>query len=121
MGYKKGLSVDWYFPMKKRAFAHSTVATSDLITILSEEYLTTKDVYNAINYDDEAKEIVNKFIQEGYGNFLLRDFVHINSELIYRKVEEGEIIYIPQKDLKKHLDKVEENQVLSLQSEEIEM
>jgi len=117
VAYKKGLGVDWYFPTEKRAFAHSTVATSDLITVLSEQYLTTKDVYNAINYDDEAKEIVNKFIQKGYGNYLFRDFVHTNSKLIYRKIENGEIIHIALKDLKKHLDKVVDSQLKVISTE----
>lgn len=104
--YKKGESVVWYFPVSKKAFAYSTVATSDLITTLSEKYLTIIDVYNAINYGNEANGIINSFIQKGYGNFLLRDFVHTNSKLIYRKIENGEIIYIQQEDLKKHLDKI---------------
>lgn len=104
MGYKKGLEVEWYLPNEKRKFAESTIATSDLITVLSEEYLTALDVYHAINYDDEAKGIVKHFIENGYGNFLLRDFVHINPSLIYKKLENDEIISVPQKDLKKHLD-----------------
>lgn len=104
MGNKEGLGVEWYLPNEKRKFAESTVATSDLITILSEEYLTTLDVYHAINYDDDAKGIVKHFIENGYGNFLLRDFVHINPSLIYRKLKNDEIISVPQKELKKHLD-----------------
>lgn len=104
MGYKKELGVRWYLPNEKRKFAESTVATNDLITVLSEEYLTILDVYHAINYDDEAKEIIKYFIENGYGNFLLKDFVHINPSLIYRKLENNEIISVPQKELKKHLD-----------------
>ena len=104
MGYRKGLGVEWYLPNEKRKFAESTVATSDLITVLSEEYLTVLDVYYAINYDDEAKEIIKHFIEKGYGKFLLKDFVHSNSRLIYRKLENDEIISVPQKELKEHLD-----------------
>lgn len=104
MGYKKGLGVEWYLPNEKRKFAESTVATSDLITVLSEEYLTTLDVYHAINYDDDAKGIVKHFIENGYGNFLLKDFVHSNPNLIYRKLENDEIISVPLKEVKKHLN-----------------
>lgn len=107
MGYKKGADVNWYFPDKKRPFAKSTISTSELITVLSEKYLTTKDVYYAINYDNEAKEIVKKFIDNGYGNFLLRDFVHTNPSLTYRKIENGEIISVPLKELSKKLDFIE--------------
>lgn len=103
---KKGLGVEWYLPNTKRKFAESTVATSDLITVLSEEYLTTIDVYNAINYDNEAQEIVKHFIDNGYGNFLLRDFVHLNNNFVYRKLENDEIVSIPLKELKKHLDSI---------------
>ena len=108
MGYKKGLGVEWILPHQKRKFRESTVATSDLIVVLSERYMTTKDVYKAIHYDPDAKEIVKYFIEKGYGNFLLTDMVHINSSRVYRKVENGEIIEIPFKDIKKHLD-IEKN------------
>ena len=101
---KKGSAVKWKLPHLKRSFAGSTVATSDLIVALSEKYLTTKDVYNVINYDPEAKEIIKYFIDNGYGNFILRDMVHINQSRIYRKVENEQIINVPFKELKKHLD-----------------
>ena len=101
----KNLCVYWCLPHLKQNFTTSTVATSDLIVVLSEKYLTTKDVYNAINYAPEAKEIVKYFIDNGYGDFLLRDMVHINPNRIYRKIENGEIINIHFKDLKKHLEK----------------
>ena len=106
MSYKsyKG-DVSWHLPNEKKAFAYSTIATSDLITTLSEEYSTVQDVYSVINYDNEAKEILKYFIKNGYGNYLLRDFVHINQGQKYRKKENGEIITIDLKDLKKNLDK----------------
>ena len=63
--------VSWYLPNTKKAFAYSTVATSDLIKVLSRRYITTLDVYHAINYDDKAKGIVKHFIENGYGNYLL--------------------------------------------------
>ena len=96
--------VSWYLPNNKKAFAHSTKATSDLIVVLSEMNKTTQDVYNAINYDDEAKAIVKHFIEEGYGNYIFYDFVHVNPDLKYRKIENGIIEIIDLKDLKNHLD-----------------
>lgn len=104
MRNKKGLGVKWHLPNEEKKFAESTVATSDFITVLSEKYLTVLDVYYAINYDEEAKEILKHFIENGYSNFLLVDFIHINPSLIYRKLENDEIIHVPQKELKKHLD-----------------
>lgn len=106
MGYKKGLGVKWYIPMTKKAFAESTVATSDLIEMLAEEYLTIEDVYNAINYDSDAKEIVKYFIDKGYKNYVFRDF--FKNTTTYRKIENDEIITIKREELKKHLDKIPE-------------
>lgn len=102
MGYKIGLPARWYIPMTKRPFAKSTEAVRDLIEILSEEYLTVEDVYNAINYEPDAKEIVKYFIDKGYKNYVFRDFFRLTTT--YRKVENGEIVAIKREELKKHLD-----------------
>lgn len=104
MAYKEGLGVEWYFPNKKRKFAESTVATSDLIELLSEQHLTVRDVYNAINYDTDAKEIVNKFIENGYGDFIMYDFIHNNYKHEYRKLTDNQIVTISLEDLEKNLD-----------------
>jgi len=63
----------WYrphtkFSEDKRPIAYSTRAVSDLIVVLSRENETIYDVYNAINYDEEAKEILQKYIDLGFGN-----------------------------------------------------
>lgn len=58
-------NVEWYLPNSKRPFAYSTKATSDLIAVLYEQYQDLRVVYNQINYDDEAKTIVKKFIDNG--------------------------------------------------------
>lgn len=57
--------VEWYLPNRKRPFAYSTVATSDLITILYEELKDLRLVYSAINYDDEAKTIIKHYLDNG--------------------------------------------------------
>lgn len=106
MAYNRGKGdVSWCLPDKKRPFAYSTKATSDLIVVLAESNQTTKDVYNAINYDEDAKKILKEFIDSGYGNYIFKDFVTINHSLKYRKIEDGTIKSIDLKDLKKHLDK----------------
>lgn len=96
--------VNWYLPNTNKAFAYSTKSTSDLIVVLSETNTTTIDVYNAINYDNEAKDILKHFIDKGYGNYIFQDFVNSNPSLKYRKIEDGVIKSIDLKDLKKHLD-----------------
>lgn len=103
---KKELGVYWSFPNEKGNFAQSTVATSDVITVLSEMYLTTIDVYHMIHNDNEAKEILKKYIEKGYGNFVLRDFTHINKNGTYRKIENEQIVPIPLKELNKHLEPI---------------
>ena len=58
----------WFVPNKKKPIAYSTVATKQLIGLLAEDHETIQDVYNAINYDQEAKDILQKYIDLGYGN-----------------------------------------------------
>lgn len=78
MAYSKPKgSVSWYKPKSKinsKPIAYSTVATNDLIVILSQIYDTIEDVYKAINYDQEAKEVMKKYIDLGYGSYIARDY-----------------------------------------------
>ena len=60
--------VHWKIPNKKKPIAYSTVATSNLIGLLSQKFETIQDVYDAITYDVEAKEVLQKYIDLGYGN-----------------------------------------------------
>jgi hypothetical protein len=72
MTYKKLKGdVSWYRPnskLKEKPLAYSTIATSNLIACLSMTNRTIKDVYDAINYDEEAKSILNIYIEKGYGD-----------------------------------------------------
>lgn len=68
---RKG-DVSWTVPNRKKPIAYSTVATSNLIGLLAEDHETILDVYNAITYDIEAKEILQKYIDLGYGNEIAR-------------------------------------------------
>ena len=70
---RKG-DVHWFVPNKKKPIAYSTVAASDLIGLLAEDFETIQDVYDAINYDEEAKEILQKYIDLGYGNEIARNW-----------------------------------------------
>lgn len=69
----KGMDVKWYFPKHKRAIAHSTKATSDLLAVLSEmtENHTPLEILPLITYDVEAKSIMKTYIDNGYGNIPL--------------------------------------------------
>lgn len=71
----KSLGVDWVMPGKKRPFATSTMATSDLIKMLGEEGHTVQSAHDALLYDPEGKAILAAFIAAGYINTPLADLV----------------------------------------------
>lgn len=72
-GWNSG-DVHWIVPGKKKPIAYSTTATSDLIVLLSKEYKTIKEVQAAINFDQEAKDVLQKYIDAGYGEQIAQDF-----------------------------------------------
>jgi len=72
-GKAKG-DVAWYVPKRKTPLVWSTTSASDLISLLSTEYETIRDVYNAITYDQEAKEVLKKYIEKGYGETIAKYF-----------------------------------------------
>ena len=113
--------VYWTLPHQKRYFMSTTIATDNLIVSLSEENMTVKDVYEAINYDEDAKEVLKHFIDAGYENFIMKDFVTQNDKRIYRKYDNNKIIEIPASDLnrviKKELREKEKNQTNNLEQE----
>lgn len=62
MKQKKNPLVQWRKKGKKKPFAYCEKASADLIVILANEdkTRTVKDVYNLINYDTDAKNILQK-------------------------------------------------------------
>jgi hypothetical protein len=69
------LGVDWILPGRQRRFATSTKATSDLIVLVAEKGLTVRESIDHIHYDDEAQEILRKFVDSGHGDAVLADLV----------------------------------------------
>lgn len=69
------LGVDWHLPGRKRRFATTTKASSDLIVALASDGRTWAQVAADINFDDEAKAIADRFVSEGYGETLARTMV----------------------------------------------
>jgi hypothetical protein len=65
--------VHWFLPNRKRPVAYSTRATSDLLAMLAADGHTFHSALSAINYDDEAKAVVTKFIEAGYANTPMSD------------------------------------------------
>lgn len=72
---KQHLGVEWFLPQQKRPFASSTVASSNLISLLGENGSTFQEVLTTINYDDEAKTIVEYFCNNGFANKKVSDYV----------------------------------------------
>ena len=64
----------WTVPKKKKAIAYSTTATSKLIALLSQEYETIQDVYNAVNFNTEAKKVLQAYIDKGYANEIAKEW-----------------------------------------------
>lgn len=60
--------VAWYLPDAKqnsRPIAYSTVATSDLIVALYNQYGDLRKVYENIHYDEDAKKVVSEYLKRG--------------------------------------------------------
>lgn len=64
--------VYWYLPKKKKPIAYSTTSTKLIVGILSHEdkTRTIKDVQQLIKYDKEAINILQIYIDNGYGDEL---------------------------------------------------
>jgi hypothetical protein len=86
-GRRDGLGVDWYLPargwaptamkadFRARPFASTTVASSDLITLLARDGMTWRQIAEKILYDPDAKAIAVRFVEEGYGDVPALSFV----------------------------------------------
>lgn len=65
---KLGGDVHWHIPGRKKPIAYSTKATSDLIAVLAGDGGTIAEVQRRINYDMEAKAVLQAYIDRGYGD-----------------------------------------------------
>lgn len=79
MGYHKPKGdVFWFKPKGKlnsRPIAYSTVATNDLIVLLAKDGYTFKELKEKINYDGDAKNILQKYIDLGYGDYVAKKYI----------------------------------------------
>lgn len=97
--------VYWTLPHQKRYFGTTTIGSDNLIRALSEDNKTVMDIYNLITSDPDAKEILKKFIDAGYENFIMKDFVTDNEKGLYRMKSNDKIIFVPRYDLKRVISK----------------
>lgn len=70
----------WYAPNEKTGkdtiIAYSTTATSDFISALAADNVnsTISEIKDMVNYDVEAKRVLQAYIDSGFGNVLGSDF-----------------------------------------------
>ena len=64
----------WIDCIHKKLIAGSTKAASDLIALLCNDYgyKTPNEIIKHITYDEEAKAVMQAFIDEGLGDVELR-------------------------------------------------
>ena len=74
--------VEWHVPGKKTPIAYSTRAASDLIEALAEDNpsATIKDLLGKINYDEEAKKVLQQYIDAGYGDQVANEWFNHNKK-----------------------------------------
>lgn len=66
--------VSWNIPGRKTPIAYSTKATSDLIAVLAEQGGTIREVQSRVNYDQDAKVVLQAYIDRGYGDVEARQW-----------------------------------------------
>ena len=66
----------WYAPNSKIIIAYSTRSASDLIETMSEDNpkMTISELHDAINYDEEAKKVLQAYINSGFGDYIASEY-----------------------------------------------
>lgn len=72
---KQNLGVDWHLPGAKRRFATTTRATSEMIVELAGDTLTFAQALDAVNFDVDAKIVLEHFCNSGYADELVAKYV----------------------------------------------
>lgn len=64
----------YYLPNRKSPIAYSTIYTAKLLIILSEIFGSINSVFKAIYRSQEAKYVLEKYIDKGYGKEIASKF-----------------------------------------------
>ena len=59
---------------RKRPIAYCTLGANQTIAVVSEDGCTIQEAYNRINYDHEAKDVLQKYIDLGHGGDKASDY-----------------------------------------------
>ena len=74
----------WYAPNTKIVIAYSTRSASDLVETMSGDNpkMTISELHDAINYDEEAKKVLQAYINNGFGDYISSEYFTDNSDNI---------------------------------------
>lgn len=72
---RRSLGVDWHLPGRKRPFATTTKATSDLVVLLAGDGHTVDSAHAAVNYDPDARAVLEALSAAGHGDRPLAELV----------------------------------------------
>ncbi|MBQ6944208.1 MAG: hypothetical protein IJN43_07750, partial [Ruminococcus sp.] len=80
--------IEWNIPGKKNPIAFSTRATSDLIDMLATDNpaATISELKDIINYDEEAKKVMQQYINAGYGKQIANEWFSTDKERLHNNV-----------------------------------
>lgn len=59
---------------RKRPIAYCTLSANETIAVVSEDGCTIQEAYNRINYDREAKDVLQRYIDLGHGGDKASDY-----------------------------------------------
>ena len=77
--------VQWTTPNQKTPIAYSTTATSDLISVLADEFpsATISSLKGMVGYDQDAKKVLQQYIDAGYGDQVASEWFSYDSKRGY--------------------------------------
>ena len=72
---------------RKRPIAYCTLGANQTIAVVSEDGCTIQEAYNRINYDHEAKDVLQKYIDLGHGGDKASDYFTFDPPPGYKPAE----------------------------------
>lgn len=65
---KSKVDIVYYLPNRKSPIAYSTIYTAKLLIILAEIFSSIQSVFYSVYRNQDAKNVLEKFIKNGYAN-----------------------------------------------------
>ena len=77
---------------RKRPIAYCTLSANQTIAVVSEDGCTIQEAYVRINYDHEAKDVLQKYIDLGHGGDKASDYFTFDPPPCYTNIP-PELVY----------------------------